>query len=131
MKLAAGSVNVTKPSRRRRRFVQVKDLKFTDQIRSIFNIDHVAAFKLINLFLASSTNFAKRQITGMYFLSAVQEHDSKPILVRLLFARNFNSNFVGFTLPNYIRLFGMFICCLLYTSPSPRDLSTSRMPSSA
>ena len=24
-----------------------------------------------------------------------------------------------------------FICCLLYTSPSPRDLSTSRMPSSA
>ena len=24
-----------------------------------------------------------------------------------------------------------FIPCLLYTSPSPRDLSTSRMPSSA
>ena len=24
-----------------------------------------------------------------------------------------------------------YICCLLYTSPSPRDLSTSRMPSSA
>ena len=26
---------------------------------------------------------------------------------------------------------GAYICCLLYTSPSPRDLSTSRMPSSA
>ena len=26
---------------------------------------------------------------------------------------------------------GRFITCLLYTSPSPRDLSTSRMPSSA
>ena len=26
---------------------------------------------------------------------------------------------------------GDFSCCLLYTSPSPRDLSTSRMPSSA
>ena len=26
---------------------------------------------------------------------------------------------------------GMFQDCLLYTSPSPRDLSTSRMPSSA
>ena len=26
---------------------------------------------------------------------------------------------------------GQFINCLLYTSPSPRDLSTSRMPSSA
>ena len=25
----------------------------------------------------------------------------------------------------------MYISCLLYTSPSPRDLSTSRMPSSA
>ena len=25
----------------------------------------------------------------------------------------------------------MFLYCLLYTSPSPRDLSTSRMPSSA
>ena len=25
----------------------------------------------------------------------------------------------------------IFINCLLYTSPSPRDLSTSRMPSSA
>ena len=26
---------------------------------------------------------------------------------------------------------GMNVVCLLYTSPSPRDLSTSRMPSSA
>ena len=26
---------------------------------------------------------------------------------------------------------GLWIDCLLYTSPSPRDLSTSRMPSSA
>ena len=26
---------------------------------------------------------------------------------------------------------GLFLYCLLYTSPSPRDLSTSRMPSSA
>ena len=27
--------------------------------------------------------------------------------------------------------YGYQSCCLLYTSPSPRDLSTSRMPSSA
>ena len=26
---------------------------------------------------------------------------------------------------------GLMLSCLLYTSPSPRDLSTSRMPSSA
>ena len=28
-------------------------------------------------------------------------------------------------------IFNAFNSCLLYTSPSPRDLSTSRMPSSA
>ena len=28
-------------------------------------------------------------------------------------------------------LSGRYTACLLYTSPSPRDLSTSRMPSSA
>ena len=38
---------------------------------------------------------------------------------------------------SYVRLHGNLIAevddngCLLYTSPSPRDLSTSRMPSSA
>ena len=31
----------------------------------------------------------------------------------------------------YGRLLGWLYICLLYTSPSPRDLSTSRMPSSA
>ena len=30
-----------------------------------------------------------------------------------------------------VTFFTLIICCLLYTSPSPRDLSTSRMPSSA
>ena len=30
-----------------------------------------------------------------------------------------------------ISMIGQFGVCLLYTSPSPRDLSTSRMPSSA
>ena len=32
---------------------------------------------------------------------------------------------------NLVAEMGMFGRCLLYTSPSPRDLSTSRMPSSA
>ena len=31
----------------------------------------------------------------------------------------------------YVSKFGLSAYCLLYTSPSPRDLSTSRMPSSA
>ena len=33
--------------------------------------------------------------------------------------------------PNEINDLGLIKVCLLYTSPSPRDLSTSRMPSSA
>ena len=33
--------------------------------------------------------------------------------------------------PVNIQAIIMFLFCLLYTSPSPRDLSTSRMPSSA
>ena len=34
-------------------------------------------------------------------------------------------------LKNFLHADALFIPCLLYTSPSPRDLSTSRMPSSA
>eukprot|EP00831_Metopus_contortus_P006459 TRINITY_DN12474_c0_g1_i1.p3 TRINITY_DN12474_c0_g1~~TRINITY_DN12474_c0_g1_i1.p3 ORF type:complete len:154 (+),score=27.15 TRINITY_DN12474_c0_g1_i1:1113-1574(+) len=34
-------------------------------------------------------------------------------------------------LGNQKNTFGLYASCLLYTSPSPRDLSTSRMPSSA
>ena len=34
-------------------------------------------------------------------------------------------------LPNWRELNSPIKTCLLYTSPSPRDLSTSRMPSSA
>ena len=33
--------------------------------------------------------------------------------------------------PKECRIFTVNFICLLYTSPSPRDLSTSRMPSSA
>ena len=33
--------------------------------------------------------------------------------------------------PEHLIELTKFISCLLYTSPSPRDLSTSRMPSSA
>ena len=39
---------------------------------------------------------------------------------------------VGTVLPEFISAVGLLsMACLLYTSPSPRDLSTSRMPSSA
>ena len=41
-----------------------------------------------------------------------------------------NINLVSFSI--YLQdITGQIFTCLLYTSPSPRDLSTSRMPSSA
>ena len=40
-------------------------------------------------------------------------------------------DFFGGDLSFFVFLSKITICCLLYTSPSPRDLSTSRMPSSA
>ena len=38
---------------------------------------------------------------------------------------------VGYTKAKALHLDSVYTGCLLYTSPSPRDLSTSRMPSSA
>ena len=47
--------------------------------------------------------------------------------------KEFLSNMVGVSLQRVLSLqrYANHIACLLYTSPSPRDLSTSRMPSSA
>eukprot|EP00831_Metopus_contortus_P021740 TRINITY_DN19786_c0_g1_i1.p1 TRINITY_DN19786_c0_g1~~TRINITY_DN19786_c0_g1_i1.p1 ORF type:complete len:196 (-),score=35.49 TRINITY_DN19786_c0_g1_i1:129-716(-) len=39
--------------------------------------------------------------------------------------------YLGISIEELVRLIITGIVCLLYTSPSPRDLSTSRMPSSA
>ena len=36
-----------------------------------------------------------------------------------------------FVFKNFVEAWGFMNSCLLYTSPSPRDVSRSRMPSSA
>ena len=43
--------------------------------------------------------------------------------------RNFDADYTPTESPR--KFVGEELICLLYTSPSPRDLSTSRMPSSA
>ena len=56
------------------------------------------------------------------------------LLVDGLKAQGRSANLVaGHSLGELVALYaaGVFDACLLYTSPSPRDLSTSRMPSSA
>ena len=42
-----------------------------------------------------------------------------------------NINITAVKVSDDIGIATVFYTCLLYTSPSPRDLSTSRMPSSA
>ena len=51
----------------------------------------------------------------------------------LNFPTNITANTISIseTQKNLIASGALNIVCLLYTSPSPRDLSTSRMPSSA
>ena len=59
-------------------------------------------------------------------------------LLKLMVSRNGSDLFITAEFPPAIKVDGKVtkvspqpLTCLLYTSPSPRDLSTSRMPSSA
>ena len=45
--------------------------------------------------------------------------------------KRYKAGKAGFTDKAHLKAKGLIPSCLLYTSPSPRDLSTSRMPSSA
>ena len=64
------------------------------------------------------------------------------VMALLYIAQKQNNNWIPLAAMKYIAKFldmpyikvyevATFYTCLLYTSPSPRDLSTSRMPSSA
>ena len=62
--------------------------------------------------------------------------DSEKLLSKILDYRIFNDedgkmNLSVRDIGGCLMLVSQFTLCLLYTSPSPRDLSTSRMPSSA
>ena len=59
-------------------------------------------------------------LAGVYWPMPAQEWDAAQVNAMM------DINSTGLT-----RVLGHVVPCLLYTSPSPRDLSTSRMPSSA
>ena len=105
-----------------------------------------------NLFDSENTSETLVKITGMYkdwFLDYASyvileravpaiNDGFKPVQRRILHSMkdlddgryNKVANIVGHTM-QYHPHGDASISCLLYTSPSPRDLSTSRMPSSA
>ena len=68
------------------------------------------------------------QISGIDSIEAAREFTNKEIFIdkdmlpELGEKEYYWDDLIGATVNNF---------CLLYTSPSPRDLSTSRMPSSA
>ena len=70
-----------------------------------------------DLFKGTTYNSLEEQVGGKHYRS-----------MKIQPAEFINENKLLFAEGNAIK----YICrCLLYTSPSPRDLSTSRMPSSA
>ena len=84
---------------------------------------------LIHLHLRQIKDFSELMHHRQNIYNALDD----PIILesRVNFANNLVKNFCK-GLTNYIVMFfDELIDCLLYTSPSPRDLSTSRMPSSA
>ena len=75
------------------------------------------------------------------FLSADQLLQDSFALAEKIFLSDFKPNFiigvwrggapVGIAIQEYLDYLGISTDCLLYTSPSPRDRTRSRMPSSA
>ena len=65
---------------------------------------------------------APRMVTRSRTYTVANLHSGKVRLVELIELTEFST---------YLSIFHTCHTCLLYTSPSPRDLSTSRMPSSA
>ena len=79
----------------------------------------------------------KKKKRWMAHFDHPEAHQTSNMIDRLMRAMKkhaFNSQMFHSTIPNTsrnFRAFALLYNCLLYTSPSPRDLSTSRMPSSA
>ena len=74
-------------------------------------------------------NFLKEFKDRGYFYQCTNENELSDLLDKKSI-----SAYIGFdstAASLHVGSLMQIMCCLLYTSPSPRDLSTSRMPSSA
>ena len=75
-------------------------------------------------------HYAASHIQGIYILSPVFVYCAS-ISYYILYSTVAPNTGLYSAICNLRKYFGRTSTCLLYTSPSPRDLSTSRMPSSA
>ena len=78
-------------------------------------------------------NIKRQNIYTSYAINFRPPEDRKPTSQEIKRYSNFLKEHISIIDPKIIILMGSTAmeACLLYTSPSPRDLSTSRMPSSA
>ena len=75
-----------------------------------------------------------REITKLMLDSGITHHKCATIAeAEMLASVGVKEVLIAYQLvgPNIKRLFALYDSCLLYTSPSPRDATLSRMPSSA
>ena len=82
---------------------------------------HVAAILLVLLFLPLSTVLADEVIRGKYEVIGDIDKLKGVKTIKMLEFFNYSCG----------HCYKFLETCLLYTSPSPRDISGSRMPSSA
>ena len=69
-------------------------------------------------------------VSFAFFFGMLISRIGLPPMVGFLVA-GFAYNFAGFETPDSLQTIADLGVCLLYTSPSPRDATLSRMPSSA
>ena len=107
-----------------------------NQIHEIFS----AMLISINGFLSPFERIVNFSIIARDFSMDKGELTQKGTYKRKNVIKNFSTAISSMYKKNYLSLYNddkeikfpnWLIRCLLYTSPSPRDLSTSRMPSSA
>ena len=114
-----------------------------DRIREVFDCLREAGFEMRAKkcdFMRTETKYLGRVVSAGGIRPDPQAVEkvrewmpprNKEELQSFLGFANYYRDFIPFMLKKLNRCRTCFGNCLLYTSPSPRDLSTSRMPSSA
>ena len=82
----------------------------------------------LTIFLLTLIELSVEEIGGYFFFLMFSVVVALVVAIHVLFD---SSVFFPLSLANFISVYTCVFICLLYTSPSPRDATLSRMPSSA